>query len=484
MLQMFSRDEANRLLAGVLSSPKPSITKKVAVGQAGQPVDTIYTIAAAALYARYRAEAHWPLDLLNYYLLDAIGPRHWVDSPRLALFTRNLLEWTRVSSPAEVHSSPIPRAASPVIPFDEGGAEDLPSDMEEEVLEEGGADDTPPEQDPGEARNRFSMCMDKAAAAVMGSIRGRLDATNNIVSEAGSGTHSMILVLAAFSGMREVRGIALGCLPRLLGQISAAEQVKQLVAALVEGLCGSPRPAASNGGISDDGDKYLKAPGLSASDMAVVAQLIKLRAEVKPSQQEMYRSAVCSLAAHSASIGRLVLRVLMEDDILLTSTPASKGDTVKLLMHILRSVEGGGAPRQSPGTQKGSLAAVLLGLAVHDILAARIGERSKAGLAASGWDLSRDGMLLDIIAKALRQLNIRRISLLEFFRAALLQPGQVAAILADTAGYMPAVDRLTGVRQSLFPELLLEGAHDTAHRRKALSDVMWMVSEVSKLIQV
>lgn len=51
-------------------------------------------LIAKILFSVYLNQEHWPLELLEIYIEDSLGPRQWIDSLDTVLFTQNLLHWT------------------------------------------------------------------------------------------------------------------------------------------------------------------------------------------------------------------------------------------------------------------------------------------------------------------------------------------------------------------------------------------------------
>lgn len=465
----------------MLAAPRASIGKKAPAGRPGQSVETVYTLAASALFALHADAVNWPVELLKYYVLDALGPRHWVDNPDLSLFTENLLQWSKLGSSVGTVTA-------------EPAADDAPAEEEEETLAGGGGDiETVALKDNsaclgGAVKNRFSLCMAEAREVVWSALLNRVDTNYHITVDAGSGTHAVILTLAAFSGMPEVRTMAAGCLPRLLGLISAEEEVRGLLMAVADGLSLSCRQP-----VTDAASTYFKVFTLIPSDVSVIFQLVKLRLMLKASrsQQDMYRAMLCKLAECSAVIGRIVVQVLIEDDILLSGTAPSRADTIKLLMKIFEVLDSHNLASNLKDSVENnhklnSPSSKLFGLAVHDILSSRlrIESRSSASVSSTAWDYNRDSILADVIVKVLQLMSIRKIKLLDFLKSVLVDPLSVCKALSQSAGHMPNVDMVTSVRQNSFVCLLAQGTHDTAPRRKAVSDVLWFYSELSKMLQV
>ena len=454
--------------------------------------ETIYTVAARALFELYRPDAQWPLDLLELYILDSIGPRHWVDFPGLIDFEQNLLSWTSESGGRRASSLGNDMSC-------EAGNASNEDDNEEEVIEEGTISPGP-RMGPSDGAslnrnavaNRYCDHMAETTEMILNALR---TPTNNIISGASAGSQSVILSLSSFSKLSEVRAIAVNCLPRLLGQVSAAPEIKRLLYAIVNNLEVEMIPASTTG--FSPYKSYFASSALEPSDMTVVSQVVKIRSELKPSQQEMYRSLLCRLAVRGAPVGRLVLRVLIESEILTPGTTSSKSETLKLIMQIFKAIESGveatssaNPPNEVKNRKKrqDSISCTLFGLAIHDILVSRLQLRAVSSMASSisthVWDYARENSLLDIIVKVLRLMDVKKISLSAFLSHVLMSPSIVCKVLDETSGHLPNVDATTGLRKFDDAMMLQEGATDTAHRRKVLSDVLWTISEISKILQV
>lgn len=470
-MQLFRRGETPSIIRSVLSSPKPALGKRA--NAQGQAPETVYTIAAAALFGLYKDSENWPLELLRYYLLDALGPRHWVDYSDLSMLTKNLIAWSRCRF--KPRHEPETLTTDPVVIDGDTGEE-------EELLEEGGAEDCAQGDLGGQIVNRFSHCMSEAKDEVLAALCSRIDSNNKIKIDSSSELQSTVLCLTAFCGISEVRALSIGCLPRLLGHVAITSQVGLLHAAIADELS----QACQVNVTVDSYDSYFQAPPLPPNDMAAVRQLVKLRGELQLNQQGMFRAMMCKLAKPSAALGRLVLQVLFEDEKYWTGS--LKADSIKLIISVLESLErpfitddtvkiAAGLER----SEKKSMACKLFALVVHDILTFRLDVTETVISATPIWS---DDIIIEVIVKVLRSMNIQKVSIPQFFKDVLVDPILATQSLTLTAGYMPSVERVTGTRQNLFSEIIIDSMQETVIRRKAVSDVFWALAEISKILQV
>lgn len=160
----------------------------------------VAVLAAQIIFCLHGEDKQWPLELLELYLEDALGPRQWVDSEGTKLFCRNLQLWAnkKISSDMSDKSSLLKRKRDVEVP--DGSGE---SSGEEEILEEsqdhfGNAKRLTIEErmQKIECIDRFSHIAGEAQGLVIRVLRKRagLQPLDEMASTSSSGTLSAIQI--------------------------------------------------------------------------------------------------------------------------------------------------------------------------------------------------------------------------------------------------------------------------------------------------
>ena len=377
-----SDEQCVKLLIDLLKSCK-TLAKKSIVQLNGSSLN-IAVFAANALYRIHYEEKSWPLDLLLLYMEDSLGQRQWVDSPETSFFSSNLLFWTTVKD--DCCNSTLKAAPNDDFPTHSLGEETVDGNLRETYLKQkdatrtGGS--TPDDDSSGdeevleestvsmsEVEVERALSVKMSAKRDLSSVSDRyvLDrqAAKDIVvdlltsksgqtvgnsigrmqGQGSSSTSAIVACMSSFCGLPEIRQLASCCLDKWLGNPAIVDLVKSLLCRIADCL------EVVSIGMSSDSVKFGTYETLSASDMAVVREIVKLRLRLKASQLELYKSTMILIANKGIPVAKLIIRSMIAAD-LSSGVNAVRGDTVKLLLAILNAGHAQATLRMSEGGSK------------------------------------------------------------------------------------------------------------------------------------
>lgn len=357
------------------------------------------------------------------------------------MFCANLTSWTK---DVRYAATPI---AEPVHPAVEvcikGGNNEEEDEGEEEVLEEGGdgteivssvgtnAPVPTGTEALGAVFDRFENFRGKVVQKVLAAVLQRVDETGNIVFSGvamGSTSRPVLQTLAAFSALPEIRLAASLSTAKLIGQIVFADDLKQLMTAIAEGMMQYYSATAYN------------VATLLPSDVQVAQNIVKLKNEMKPAQLDHFRSVLTIIACVSRHMAVLLVRSLLEEEILIGSGSV-KIETIKIASALLRSVYSKFAVSRD-STDSGILSE-LLGDTFKELVLYRLFDYrcehtsvDRHGIPPlqlqPSWDATRDAALIDGLLKMIRTVGYSKFDSVVFLKRLLLTPRETHELLTVT----------------------------------------------------
>lgn len=248
---------------------------------------------------------------------------------------------------------------------------------------------------------KFSEAMDKVIRTVNSRLGNVIDlgvlpaAANSAMT--GANSWSAIATISTFCKIPRIREIASLYLEKWLNNPALTEPVKALVQRLSDCL---ENETLTHGPTSLD-------RSLIVSDMGVVQEIVKLRSKLKASQVEVYNGILAAVIQRGTAVCVLVFRLLIIEDLIAS---ALKPETVKLLISLIISV--------SKTIDKTSLnnsgysfskSIQLLGLALSEIISQL----------ENKFQSSHNKMLIDLLLRILRGLELRKVDSPAFLEALL-----------------------------------------------------------------
>jgi hypothetical protein len=327
------------------------------------------------IYKTIDNDKDWSLFLLELYLQDSLHCRLWVDSTETILLCKNIIYWTSISAivppiiqdslqfqtPSE--KSKINNKIESVGKGEEREMDDDYSSGEEEVLDEGSAskmtnclsnpvsvlpfpslDNIMTLNDPiDEAVEISTASNDSCNINSTSSLKSKstittvesnlvIDRFNHIRSEAenlvintiksrlenavpGSSTVNAIQTICCFCGLQKIRILSSNYLEKWNSNPASSNIVKKVILIIVESI-------DNNGGILSE-------------EMVIIRHILRLRTKMRVSQAELYKS-VLTIAAHKgADFARLILNLLLYDEMAYGSP---KLETIKLIYSLYISL--------------------------------------------------------------------------------------------------------------------------------------------------